>query len=174
MQALLKRLACLVPRCRCCRLHGLGSIGCVCCCTWLRIKWVLYCLVFLCAAYTLAGCAHRQPISEPMRAKSALTLITHPSVMIRPGPVNLTVRLSEGADIDRYSCAAVQWSYGDNEASLHQVLTNCEGIPRVWTVQHRYRRFGEFKPAFYLRSQVDGSILAWAEATILVQKTEED
>lgn len=139
-----------------------------------RLVAVLWLLVAMVTALLLSGCStFRNVPTSPSRGTSELILTAHPSVMIRPGWVTLTARLSEGADVVRFECSAIHWTYGDGEASLHQVFTNCEGIPRAWSVRHFYKGYGEYKPGFYLRSQVDGRILAWADATILIQSVED-
>lgn len=109
--------------------------------------------------------------SEQKRPK--MNLRVQPQVAMAPAKVTLTAELVGGADdFEEYYCASVEWEWGDDTSSESTV--DCEPyeagksqIKRRYTVQHQFRRAGNYKIYFHLK-QKDRQ-LGSASATLQVQ-----
>lgn len=121
------------------------------------------------AALAFAACAKPKPkLPEPQpEPKPKLTLEVRPRIMIQPGQVTFVARLSHMTEA--FNCAATEMHYGDGCKELKQDFS-CIGLPLIWTWQHTYRYYGSYKPALYLRDQISGKILEWAEADLDIPK----
>jgi hypothetical protein len=102
-----------------------------------------------------------------------IRLRAQPQVVIAPGRVTLTAELIGGSDdFEEYYCPAVEWQWGDDTSS--ESTTDCEPyeagksqIKRRYTVQHQFRRAGNYKLYFHLKTR--DRILGSGTTTLQVQ-----
>lgn len=111
---------------------------------------------------TILGCHHQGP-RAPQIPKASLSIKAYPRIAIKPCQVTFFIKLSERTAAT--DCAAIETNWGDGSRSLRQNF-GCYGLPLAWTEAHYYRYYGSFKPAIYLRSQENGSIIEWAETSV--------
>ena len=86
-----------------------------------------------------------------------ITLRAQPVVGVSPSRVVLTAELRGGAnDFEEYYCPTVEWEWGDDTRS--ESSSDCEPyeagkseIKRRFTVEHVFRRAGEYKVFFHLK-----------------------
>ena len=109
--------------------------------------------------------------SDPKRPK--MTLRAQPQVVIAPAKVTLTVDIVGGSDdFEEYYCPSIAWEWGDDTSSESTI--DCEPyeagksqIKRRYTVQHEFRRAGNYKLYFHLKQK--DKILGSASTGIQVQ-----
>lgn len=102
-----------------------------------------------------------------------INLRVQPQVVMAPAKVRLTAELTGGADdFEEYYCATVAWEWGDDTTS--ESTTDCEPyeagksqIKRRYTVQHEFRRAGNYKLYFHLKQK--DKQLGSASVTLQVQ-----
>ena len=126
------------------------------------------------AADTLGLAQSKEKSGKDTDAKRPkMSLRAQPQVVIAPARVTLTADLVGGADdFEEYYCPSIQWEWGDDTSS--ESTTDCEPyeagrsqIKRRYTVQHQFRRAGNYK--LYLHLKQKDKILGSASTTIQVQ-----
>ena len=126
------------------------------------------------AANTLGLAQSKEKSGKDADAKRPkMSLRVQPQVVIAPAKATLTAELIGGSDdFEEYYCPSVQWEWGDDTSS--ESTTDCEPyeagksqIKRRYTVQHQFRRAGNYK--LYLHLKQKDKILGSASATIQVQ-----
>ena len=96
-----------------------------------------------------------------------------PQVSIAPARITLSVELQGGADdFEEYYCPSIAWEWGDDTSS--ESTTDCDPyeagksqIKRRYSVQHEFRRAGNYKLYFHLKQK--DKILGSASTAIQVQ-----
>ena len=102
-----------------------------------------------------------------------VTLRAQPVIAMAPARVVLTAELNGGAnDFEEFYCAAVEWEWGDGTKS--ESSSDCapyepgkSEIKRRFTVEHMFRREGQYKVYFHLKRK--DKLVASASVTIQVQ-----
>lgn len=130
--------------------------------------------VAVAAASVMASAQREEKPSKEIEARRPkMTLKAQPQVVIAPARVTLTTELTGGADdFEEYYCPTVEWEWGDDTSS--ESTTDCEPyqsgqsqIKRRYTVQHQFRRPGNYKVYFHLK--LKDRILGSATTNIQVQ-----
>ena len=132
------------------------------------------------AAATLAGgglvaaavLSAQQPPSQ-RSDRPRVNLRAQPSVAVAPARVVLTAELQGGSDdFEEYYCPLIEWEWGDD--TISQSSNDCEPfeagksqIRRRFTVEHTYRREGNYKVYFHLKRK--DRVLGSASATVQIQ-----
>ena len=106
------------------------------------------------------GAAQNDKSSKDDEAKRPkIRLRVQPQVAMAPARVTLTAELVGGSDdFEEYYCPAIEWDWGDDTTS--ESTSDCEPyeagksqIKRRYTVQHQFRRAGNYKLYFHLKSR---------------------
>lgn len=132
----------------------------------------------MCALATVAVAAQKEPVErdtgktqEAKRPKFVLR--AQPPVGVAPLRSVLTGELQGGADdFEEFYCPTVEWAWGDDTTS--ESTLDCEPyeagksqIKRRFTVQHTFRRDGQYKVYVHLKRK--DKILTSASITMQVQ-----
>jgi hypothetical protein len=111
--------------------------------------------------------------SDKDEQRPKLQLHAQPPVSIAPSRVVLTAEMVGGAsDFEEYYCPGVEWDWGDDTRSESTV--DCDPyqagkseIKRRFTVEHVFRRPGNYKVFFRLKRR--GKTVATASANVQVR-----
>lgn len=130
-------------------------------------------LVAVCAATGLGLAQGKDKGKEAEAKRPKINLRVQPQVVVAPGRVTLTAELVGGSDdFEEYYCPSIVWEWGDDTSS--ESTTDCEPyeagksqIKRRYTVQHQFRRPGNFKLYFHLKQK--DRTLGSASASLQVQ-----
>jgi len=124
-----------------------------------RVLWAgAVSLAVAAAATTTAAEQKAEKDARDQDAKRPkITLRAQPPVGVSPARVVLTAELRGGAnDFEEYYCPTVEWEWGDNTRS--ESSSDCEPyeagkseIKRRFTVEHVFRRAGEYQVFFRLK-----------------------
>jgi len=101
-----------------------------------------------------SGKDSKDQASDP---KPKVTLKAQPVIAMAPARVVLTAELTGGAnDFEDFYCAAVEWAWGDGTKS--ESSSDCapyepgkSELKRRVTVEHVFKRFGNYRVAFDLK-----------------------
>jgi hypothetical protein len=144
-----------------------------------RSMWASLLCVVVSAALAAAGSQRDTKDTKDAKEKAddskrpKLTLKAQPPVSISPARVVLTAELVGGAnDYEDFYCPTIEWDWGDGTTS--ESTLDCQPyqagkseIKRRFTVDHRFRRAGEFHVSFRLKR--NDKALAVASVRIQVQ-----
>ena len=117
-------------------------------------------LVAVCAATGLVMAAQGKDKGKDAEAKRPkINLRVQPQVVVAPGRATLTVELVGGADdFENAAAPSIVWEWGDDTS--FESTTDCEpyevarvGIKRRYTVQHQFRRAGNYKLYFHMKQK---------------------
>jgi hypothetical protein len=112
-------------------------------------------LAFTAGSVMVAG---QQPERDQSR-RPKITMRATPNVGTAPARVVITAELVGGAnDYEEYYCPTVEWDWGDGTRS--ESTSDCEPyeeskseIRRRFTVEHTFRRAGQFKLSIRLKQR---------------------
>ncbi len=127
----------------------------------------------LCLAGLPAAALQNDKAKDDDARRPKIRVRAQPQVSIAPSRITLTAELQGGADdFEEYYCAGVEWEWGDDTSS--ESTTDCEpyeagksAIKRRYTVQHQFRREGNYKVYFHLKNK--DRILGSGTTTVQVQ-----
>ncbi|MFN7984038.1 MAG: hypothetical protein U0Q11_19500 [Vicinamibacterales bacterium] len=116
-------------------------------------------LVAVCAATGLVMAQGKDKGKDAEAKRPKINLRVQPQVVVAPGRATLTVELVGGADdFEEYYCPSIVWEWGDDTSS--ESTTDCEPyeagksqIKRRYTVQHQFRRAGNYKLYFHMKQK---------------------
>jgi hypothetical protein len=94
---------------------------------------------------------------QPPETKPKVSLKAQPVIAMSPARVVLTAELTGGAnDFEEFYCPSVEWDWGDDTRS--EATADCEPyqagkseIKRRFTVEHVYKRAGNYRIAFRMK-----------------------
>jgi hypothetical protein len=95
--------------------------------------------------------------SRDQDPRPKVSLKAQPMIAMSPARVVLTAELTGGAnDFEEFYCPSVEWDWGDDTRS--EASADCDPyqpgkseIKRRFTVEHMYRRAGNYRIAFRLK-----------------------
>jgi len=134
-------------------------------------------VALVCVGTSAAAVTQKENDRETAKALEAkrpkFVLRAQPSVGVAPFRTVLTGELQGGADdFEEYYCPTVEWAWGDDTTS--ESTLDCDPyeagksqIKRRFTVQHTFRRDGQYK--VYLHLKRKDKILASASVSVQVQ-----
>jgi hypothetical protein len=116
-------------------------------------------VVFTFTAASLTIVAQAQQSERDQTRRPKMTLRATPNVGTAPARVVLTAELTGGAnDFEEYYCPTVEWDWGDGTRS--ESTSDCDPyedgkseIRRRFTVEHTFRRAGQFKLSIRLKQR---------------------
>ena len=131
------------------------------------------CMVLGVAGALVLAQSKDKPAKDADAKRPKMTLRVQPQVAIAPAKVTLTAEILGGSDdFEEYYCASVAWDWGDDTTS--ESTSDCEPyeagksqIKRRYTVQHEFRRAGNYKLYFHLKQKT--RILGSASTSLQVQ-----
>jgi hypothetical protein len=114
-------------------------------------------VVLVLAAGSVTTAAQQSERDQSRRPK--ITIRATPNVGTAPARVVITAELVGGAnDFEEYYCPTVEWDWGDGTRS--ESTSDCEPyedgkseIRRRFTVEHTFRRAGQFKLSIRLKQR---------------------
>lgn len=142
------------------------------------LRFVIATTTATCMAMGVAGAlvlaqSKDKPAKDADTKRPKVTLRVQPQVVIAPAKVTLTAEILGGPDdFEEYYCPSVQWEWGDDTTS--ESRADCDPfeagksqIKRRYTVQHEFRRAGNYKLYFHLKQK--DKILGSASTALQVQ-----
>jgi hypothetical protein len=110
---------------------------------------------------------------DPEARRPKIMLRVQPAIAIAPARIVLTAELQGGDNnFEEYYCPSIEWEWGDDTSSESSI--DCEPyqsatsqIKRRFTVEHLFRRPGQYKVYFHLKRKA--KTVASASATLQVQ-----
>ena len=123
-----------------------------------RSAWIgAMCFV---VATTVTGTAGQQKDDKNAKEQDPrpkVSLRAQPVIAMSPARVVLTAELNGGAnDFEEYYCPTVEWDWGDDTRS--EATSDCDPyqsgkteIKRRFTVEHVYRRAGNYRISFRMK-----------------------
>jgi len=123
-----------------------------------RFAWTGAMSVAIAAAVTgMAGQQKDDKSAKEQDPRPKVSLRAQPVIAMSPARVVLTAELNGGAnDFEEYYCPTVEWDWGDDTRSA--VTSDCEPyesgkteIKRRFTVEHLYKRAGNYRIAFRMK-----------------------
>ena len=125
-----------------------------------RVAWACTAALLLAAPLAVAPAAQKNDKSAketPDTKRPKMLLKAQPPMAISPARVVLTAELVGGAnDYEDYYCPTIEWEWGDGTRS--ESSADCAPyeagkteIRRRFTVEHVFRRFGNFRVSFHLK-----------------------
>jgi hypothetical protein len=126
-----------------------------------------------CLALSTAAAFSAPQKNDKDDQRPKLLLHAQPPVSIAPSRVVLTAEMVGGAnDFEEYYCPGVEWDWGDDTRSESTI--DCDPyeagkseIKRRFTVEHVFRRPGNYKVFFRLKRR--GKTVATASANVQVR-----
>jgi hypothetical protein len=127
------------------------------------------CLAIAAGPIPLSG---QQPGNDQSR-RPKVTLRATPSVGVAPARIVITAELVGGAnDFEEYYCPTVEWDWGDDTRS--ESTSDCDPyevgkseIRRRFTVEHVFRRAGEYK--LFLRLKQRDKVVATGTTNLTIR-----
>jgi hypothetical protein len=109
------------------------------------------------ATASLWAAAQKDEKAKEQDPRPKVTLKAQPMIAMSPARVVLTAELTGGAnDFEEFYCPAIEWDWGDETRS--ESSADCEPyqagkseIKRRFTVEHVYRRAGNYRIAFRMK-----------------------
>ena len=123
-----------------------------------RYAWTAAASLSLAATLVSVAAAQKgKDAKEPSDKRPQMRLKAQPVISITPARVVLTAELVGGADdFEEYYCPTVEWDWGDGTHS--ESTSDCAPfeaakteIKRRFTVEHMFRRPGNFRVTFRLK-----------------------
>lgn len=113
--------------------------------------------VAVATALTAAGLQKDDKPSRDQDARPKVSLKAQPVIAMSPARVVLTAELTGGAnDFQDFYCPAIEWDWGDDTRS--EASADCEPyeagkseIKRRFTVEHVYKRAGNYRISFRMK-----------------------
>jgi len=124
-----------------------------------RVAWAGLASLLIAAAFSAAPAAQKndKAARDTDNKRPKMVLKAQPVVSIAPARVVLTVELIGGADdYEEYYCPGIEWEWGDGTRS--ESSADCppyepgkSEIRRRFTVEHVFKRFGNYRVLFHLK-----------------------
>jgi len=136
-----------------------------------RLRYTM--MTAVACAFVVGTGLNAQSSKDDEAKRPKIRLRVQPQVAIAPARVTLTAELTGGSDdFADYYCPAIEWAWGDETTS--ESTTDCEPyeagksqIRRRYTVQHEFRRPGNYKIYIHLKSR--DHVLGSGTTTLQVQ-----
>ena len=125
-----------------------------------RVAWACTAALLLAAPLAVAPAAQKNDKGAketPDAKRPKMLLKAQPIIGIAPARIVLTAELVGGAnDYEDYYCASIEWEWGDGTRS--ESSADCapyevgkSEIRRRFTVEHVFKRFGNYRVLFHLK-----------------------
>jgi hypothetical protein len=105
----------------------------------------------------LAAAVQKDDKAKEQDSRPKVSLKAQPVIAMSPARVVLTAELTGGAnDFEDYYCPSIEWDWGDdtrseNSADCEPYQAGKSEIKRRFTVEHVYRRAGNYRISFRMK-----------------------